>query len=106
MLVEGQQPKRQASPTELGLRAAPAEPWLAAIALLDRTGAGAPRVEEVRTVEALPALAEQTSALHRLDRPLHLVAGHLHRTGGLRRITYQEADDLAPVVADLIAGAR
>ncbi len=64
-----------------------------------------PSVEAVRTVEALPALAEQTSALQLLERPLHLVAGHLERTGGLRRITYQEAEDLVPVVAGLIEGA-
>ena len=105
VLVDGQGPKRQHSPTDLGLQAAPCAPWLAAIALLDRTGSGAPSVEAVRTVEALPALAEQTSALQLLERPLHLVADHLHRTGGLRRITYREADDLVPVVAALIGGA-
>ena len=105
VLVDGRGPKRQAvtRPSWASWRRPPA-PWLAAIALLDRTGSGAPSVEAVRTVEALPALAEQTSALQLLDRPLHLVAGHLARTGGLRRITYREADDLVPVVADLIGG--
>jgi hypothetical protein len=105
VLVDGHRPKWQASPTELGLLAAPSEPRLAAIALLERTGAGAPSVEKVRTVEALPALAAQSSALQLLERPLHLVAGHLARTGGLRRITYREAADLVPVVRDLIGGA-
>ena len=56
-------------------------------------------------MEALPALAEQTSALQLLDSPLHLVAGHLKRTGGLRRVTYREAADLVPVVADLMQTA-
>ena len=105
VLVDGKGPKRQVSPAGLGLQAAPATPWLAGIALLDRTGSGAPSVEAVPTVQALPALAEQTSALQLLDRPLHLVAGHLQSTGGLRRVTYREADDLEPVVADLIQGA-
>ncbi len=105
VLVGGKGPKRQESPTKLGLLDAPATPWLAAIALLDRTGTGDPSVESVRTVEALPALAEQTSALQLLDRPLHLVAGHLDRTGGLRRVTYRESEDLLPVVAELIEGA-
>lgn len=102
VLDGGPPPKRQLSPTKLGLLTAPSTPWLAAIALLDRTGSGSPRVEGVRTVDALPALAAQTSALHRLPRPLHLVARHLHRTGGLRRITYRDAEDLAPVVAALV----
>jgi hypothetical protein len=105
VLLDGRGPKRQHSPSDLGLLAAPATPWLAAIALLDRNGSGAPRVEALRTVEALPALAEQTSALQRHERPLHMVAEHLHRTGGLRRISYREAEDLVPVVAELIAGA-
>jgi len=105
VLVDGEGPKQQHSPSDLGLLAAPARPWLAAIALLDRNGSGAPRVDAVRTVEALPALAEQTSALQRHERPLHLVAEHLHRTGGLRRISYREAEDLVPVVAELVGGA-
>ena len=104
VLLDGRGPKRQESPSELGLLAAPARPWLKAIALLDRTGTGEPTVEPVRIVEALPALAEQTSALQLLDRPLHVVAGHLDRTGGLRRITYREAEDLLPVLTGLIEG--
>jgi len=104
VLVDGQGPKRQHSPSDLGLLEAPAAPWLAAIALLDRDGSPSPRVEAVRTVEALPALAEHTSALQRHERPLHMVAEHLHRTGGLRRISYREAEDLVPVVAELLAG--
>jgi hypothetical protein len=103
VLGVGQRLKRQSSPTELGLLEAPGTPWLAAIALLDRRGGGGPpSVERVRTAEALPALAEQTSALQLLERPLHLVAGHLGRSGGLHRITYREAGDLVPLVSDLI----
>ena len=105
VLIDGQGPKQQHSPSDLGLLAAAARPWLAAIALLDRNGSDAPRVEAVRTVDALPALAEQTSALQRHERPLHMVAEHLHRTGGLRRVSYREAEDLVPVVAQLIGGA-
>jgi hypothetical protein len=105
VLVDGRGPKLQHSPSDLGLLAAPATPWLAAIALLDRNGSDTPRVEAVGTVDALPALAEQTSALQRHERPLHMVAEHLHRTGGLRRISYREAGDLVPVVAQLIGGA-
>ena len=60
---------------------------------------------KMRVETSLPALAEQTSALQLFDRPLHMVADQLGRTGGLRRITYREAADLVPVVGDLIGGA-
>ena len=33
------------------------------------------------------------------------MAGHLARTGGLRRISYDDAADLVPVVAGLMAAA-
>lgn len=102
LLVGGVGPKRQVSPTELGLRSAPPDPWLAAIALLDRGVSAVPRVDAVRTVEALPALAAHTSALQLMDRPLHLVAGHLRRTGGLRRLFYADTEDLGTVVAELL----
>ena len=71
-LIEGgSQPKRQRSPRELGLVEAPRQPWLAAVAMLDRRDRGgdsavqAPAVTALRTVDALPALAAQTSALQR-----------------------------------------
>ncbi len=40
VLVDGRGPKRQESPSDLGLLVAPSRPWLKAIALLDRTGSG------------------------------------------------------------------
>jgi hypothetical protein len=105
VLLEPGSPKQQRSPTALGLLAPAARPRLAAIALLERSGEAAPVVELIRTVAALPALAEQTSALQRFERPLHLMAGHLHATGGLRRIRYREAQDLVLVVAELMGRA-
>jgi hypothetical protein len=106
VLVDGQRPKRQVSPSELGLLESPAHPWLAAIALLDRTSVqDQPDVAQMRTIEALPALAAQSSSLHLLNKPLHQLAGMLHRTGGLRRIRYHTADDLGAVVAGLMGRA-
>jgi NAD(P)-dependent dehydrogenase (short-subunit alcohol dehydrogenase family) len=107
VLVDGRRPKQQLSPDELGLCSPQGRPWLATVALLDRVpDTTSPDVSEVPTVEALVALAEQTSALKRHPRPLHMVADHLDRTGGLRRVTYTGASDLVPVVADLMAVAR
>ena len=104
VLVDGQRPKRQLSPDDLGLLPTPARATVAAVVLLDRRREPtAPTVTSVRTIEALPALAEQTSALQRLPRPLHLVAEHLHAVGGLRRLTYSDANALHPVVGELLS---
>lgn len=99
LLVDGRRPKRQVSPDELGLLPAPPQAHLAAVALLRREpGVEGVRVEQVPTVEALPLLAEQTSSLHLLDRPLHTVAGLVAARGGVRRLVYSEAVELLPVL--------
>lgn len=100
LLVDGRRPKRQVSPDELDLLPAPDGARLVAVALLQRDPeVEGVRVEQVPTVEALPLLAEQTSSLHLLDRPLHTVAQMLRARGGARRLVYAEAADLAPVIA-------
>lgn len=106
LLVDGRRPKDQVSPSRLGLLPAVESPRLAGIALLDRD----PQVQgvevtDVPTVEALAFLAEQSSSMRLLPRPLHWVADQLGRVGGLRRIRYAEATDLHDVVAGLV-GAR
>lgn len=99
LLVDGRRPKRQVSPSEVGLLRAPASAHLAAVALLQRDPeVEGVRVERVPMVEALSLLAEQTSSLHLLDRPLHTVAELLEARGGVRRLVYAEASDLLPVV--------
>ena len=107
LLVDGRRPKRQVSPTELGMQVGPEKPWLAAVGLLSRDpDAEGVRVEEVPMVEALAELAEQTSSLHLLEKPLHTVADLLSARGGLRRLVYAESADLEPVVEQWLAAAR
>lgn len=99
LLVDGRRPKRQVSPAELGLLPAPPQAHLVAVALLRRDPeVEGVRVEPVPTVEALPQLAEQTSSLHLLERPLHTVADLVGARGGVRRLVYAEAADLLPVL--------
>lgn len=101
LLVDGRRPKRQVSPADVGLLPPPEKAHLVAVALLRRDPeVDGVRVEPVPTVEALPLLAEQTSSLHLLDRPLHTVAGLLDARGGARRLVYAEAADLLPVVRE------
>lgn len=107
LLVDGRRPKDQLSPSELGLLPAVEDPRLAAIALLDRDpDVVGVEVSEVPMVEGLALLAEQTSSLHLLPRPLHHVAGIVGRVGGLRRLRYAEAADLHDVVAELLGSPR
>ena len=106
LLADGRPPKQQVSPTALGLLEAPLAPRLAAIALLDRRAEVVPAsMECVPTLEALATIAEQSSAIQLFPKPLHLLAGLLDRTGGLRRITYHEVADAAPLVMELLRGA-
>lgn len=107
LLVDGRRPKDQISPSELGLLPAVDRPRLAAIALLHRDPEfDGVEVSDVRMVEGLALLAEQTSSMHLLPRPLHHVAGLVGDVGGLRRLRYAEASDLHDVVADLLGSAR
>ena len=103
VLIDGRRPKRQIPPDELGLLPAPSALHLTAVALLARTpGVTRPRVSTPGMLEALPAVAEQSSSLYLLPRPLRSLAATLERVGGLRRVEYAEADDLPDVVADLL----
>lgn len=100
-------PKAETSPDALGLVAAPADPWLRRIVLLDRSDdhTGAPLCEELDIADAIIALAPETSSLSSLDRPLHLVADLLATTGPVLRWRYREATDLAPILTGLLEAA-
>ena len=98
--------KVQTPASRLGLQPSPTGLRLAGVLVLRRDPDG-PEVEvaPVRTVLALAELAPQTSYLSRLPRPLHRLADTLVATGGLRVVSYREADSLRPVVRDLLDGA-
>jgi hypothetical protein len=97
--------KRQVSPGELGLtRDLSGACSLRALIQLSREPdlAGAAIVEELHTVDALPALAAQTSFSRRYERPLHRMAAVAHHVGGIRKISYREAEQVGPLVAELL----
>lgn len=95
--------KRQRAPGELGLRAGQGWYDVAAVVLLSRTASPEPVVTDVRTVPAVALLAEHTSYLASLERPLTRLADLLHRAGGLRLVEYAEAADLAPLMQEWLA---
>ncbi len=98
--------KEQVPPEDLGLTPAKGPLHAAAVLLLDRRdGVEEVSVEDVATIPAVALLAEHTSYLASFEKPLSRVARFVHQAGGLRRVTYSEAESLIPVVGSLLAGA-
>jgi hypothetical protein len=95
--------KDEVAPPDLGLTAPEGPVTLGGLALLDRKDGhrGAPRVELLGTLEALVALVPQASHLPELSRPLQRLAALAESLGGVHRVTYREAADLAAVVDEL-----
>ncbi|WP_344292794.1 ABC transporter ATP-binding protein [Agromyces neolithicus] len=88
----------------LGLRTAPTHDLrLAALVLLDRRpGVDDPFVESVPIIEALSALAPQTSHLSALEHPLRTLLDTILTTGGVRRVVYAEASSLPSLIDDVL----
>ena len=96
--------KLQVGPDELGLKVAPANPRIRAIALLDRV-AGAeyqlPVIEPVPLVEAVLALIPDTSSQAAVAQPLQSLCRLIDSVGGVFRVSYSEAADLRVSLAPL-----
>ena len=102
LLEAGQRVKLQHSPKSLGLLRPPAECRLAGILLLDRGPyRTTPLVEEVPLLEALVALAGESSYLSRLPSPLHRLADVV-RAGGCHRVSFSESASLVPIAAQML----
>jgi hypothetical protein len=99
--------KDQVSPGRLGLiRPDDRRYRLRGLVQLRRepTHPGEARLEPMATVDALPELVAQTSFTRDMERPLHRLADLAHRTGGVRRATYAEAEQLRPLVRAILDG--
>jgi hypothetical protein len=108
LTVPGSTLKQQVAPGALDLLQPQDRTYpLRAMIQLDRIPdhAGEPTVELLSTVDALPEMAWQTSFVRQMDKPLQRMAALARRVGGVRRVTYAESADLAPVVRALLAEA-
>jgi hypothetical protein len=99
--------KNEVPPSIAGLRPPDAPVSLGALCLLDRSDdhRGAPRVQPLGTLDALVALVPQTSHLPELVRPLQRLATLAESLGGVHRVTYRDAAELATVVDELTGWA-
>lgn len=103
-VIDGPPPKRSLGPDQLGLQPAPEGGLrLAALALLDRRpDVAAARVEPVGLSEAIGLIVPETSALVTMPRPLGGLVDVIRATGGVRRVVYSDAEQLAALVPHLL----
>lgn len=96
--------KDEVAPPALGLQLPRATPRVAGLLLLARDDGhpGDAVVEELSTLEALTAIAPETSGFMRTDRPLTWLAELIESTGGARRVRYAATPQIAPVVDEVV----
>lgn len=98
--------KAELSPDDLGLLPAPAEPHVSHILLLERDERfHEPEIVPVRLLDAVTAMAEQTSSIHLLPHPLHLLADMAEHAGGVLHCSYSEYLTMEPLVTQLLGHA-
>ena len=100
--------KDETDPLHFGALAPSKPATLAGIVILDRRNGypGPPTVEPVDTLDAIAALTPETSHLPELEKPLQRMADLCDSVGGVVRVTYGEAEHLAPLLHDWLgAGA-
>ncbi|KGN41378.1 hypothetical protein N801_07460 [Knoellia aerolata DSM 18566] len=86
--------KDELSPDTLALAPAPTSPRVSRLVLLERKpGHRTARVEELAFMDAVFALAEQSSSLHALPKPLTRLADLIDDVGPVIRLHYGEAAD-------------
>lgn len=105
--VPGQSHKDELSPDELGLEQAHDRPFVDRVVLLRRSSGhdAAPEVRQLSLLDAIVALAPETSSLSKLDRGLHWCADLIERTGPVVEWTYSEAEHLVPLASEILEGA-
>ena len=99
--------KTQIAPSALGLLTSDRAFRLGALLVIERVPdhVGAPLVEPLDTVDAIAAIAPQSSFLPSMDKPLHRLAELVDLVGGAHRVTYAESTDLEGVLVDLLQAA-
>lgn len=98
--------KNETAPMSLGLRAPTRPVRLAGLCLLERDDhhEGQPVLELLGTLDAVVSLVPHSSHLPRMSRPLQRLAALCEAVGGVHRVTYRDAETLAGVVDELLAG--
>lgn len=96
--------KAETAPGELGLRLCPVPATLRAIVVLRRNAdwTDPPEITELSTLDAMVAIAPETSSLARLPQPLHYLHDLFQRLRLVAKVTYSDVETLAPLLTELI----
>lgn len=103
-IIDGGHLKKQVAPSALGLLGTGRKCRLAALLVIERDQwhGGEPVVKPLDTVDAIAAIAPQSSYLPSMDKPLHQLADLIHLAGGACHVKYAESADLAPLLTRLL----
>lgn len=95
--VRTESAKAQIGPDDMGLKEAPEALSLGAIVLLDRSNhhAGKPTLHRVPLADAVLALIPESSSQAQIENPLQSLCRLIEAVGGVWRVRYAEAEDLA-----------
>lgn len=107
LVVSGEDWKQQRAPEELGLRPLPGKPLrLTAVIVLDRSrhAPAVPRAVPLDPLDALVAVAEHSSGLSSMQRPLSMIAERLAAAPPYR-LEYRDDADLSPLVVELLTAS-
>lgn len=100
--------KEEIAPGRLGLVPAAALPWIAGLLLLRRDPQhhGDVIVTPLDVLDAIALLSPEISALAALDDPLRTCRDIIERAGGVLQVTYRDAEQLEPLVGDILRRVR
>jgi hypothetical protein len=100
--------KEELAPGRMGLGPCAAPPWIAGLLVLRRDPhhPGDIVVTPVELLDAIALLSPEMSALADLDEPLRTCRDVIELAGGVLQVTYREAEQLEPLVAQLLARVR
>ncbi|MSS44843.1 hypothetical protein FYJ43_01975 [Cutibacterium sp. WCA-380-WT-3A] len=94
--------KAELSPDDLNLKPSHPDPHASHLILLTRCGSS-PKLTMIESqLDAMTAIAEQSSSIYKLPKPLHLLADLMSHTGGVWRAQYAEHDTLEPFIEGLL----
>ena len=107
MLPSGETPIDLVSPTNFWLETPPKEPAIRSVVFLDRQQdfTGTPYLTELEPLEGILELSGEVTYLNELRLPLHRLGSIVDQCGGIHRLTYRQAHDALPLVAELIGAA-
>ncbi|WCC80958.1 hypothetical protein O6R08_00695 [Cutibacterium equinum] len=94
--------KAELSPDDLGLQPCHPEPHVSHLVLLARDDSHETLITPERRLDAMVTMAEQSSSVHKLPKPLHTLADLIDHVGQVWTARYAECQTLEPFIDDAL----